>query len=641
MTTTDILDRQERRRRFAERRAFREFRRGLPPVLRLAGSGVNWNAVLVVVVIAAVAFFGFGSQIGALLKDPKIARPLEVAIIVAWLVPAALWAYGSLKQEEFVTLTRAGKWVAFSYGVGFALFLVSFFTRSHAQRLFIAHLGLTGARIPIAILLFAATLGAAAVLGLLRLQGRSLRPLRLRLNAKSAPDAKRGLGVWLGTATGMLAQLGHNAGIAGGGRVTLFFEDLARNILILGGIGEGKTTRAISPILLQLLDQQTGGLIFDIKGDFVNGVRAIAEDLHRDVIEIGVGAEPMNLTAGLTPEIAASFLKSAFLLGGTPRDTFWVDSAAELCRNGLGVLTYLPDRYSLSGLYSFIFNDDKRDVWTSEARERLASMPDATSLESRRLEKYLEYFENIYKKFEPKVRSNIVAQVAQALSPFTLPELEDAFCHAEGRSMQQILDDGEVFVVRLPIAVYGLAARLAYTMIKLRFFNMMQRRRQEPTWNQERAVFFMCDEYQEIVSGSKDGLSDLSFWDKSRSSGCIGIVSAQGISSFYSSIGNKEVADTVLQNFRQKLCFRTEDQATLNYMSQVLGQIDRGRFGENSGSSTGGQGSTHSGTSLSFTRENLINPQFFRTLPPNGMLALLSVSGHSFDDVLITEPVYD
>jgi hypothetical protein len=53
----------------------------------------------------------------------------------------------------------------------------------------------------------------------------------------------------------------------------------------------------------------------------------------------------------------------------------------------------------------------------------------------------------------------------------------------------------------------------------------MQRRRLEKTWNQSRPVFFLCDEYQEIVSCAKDGVSDLNFWDKSRSSGCIGVIS--------------------------------------------------------------------------------------------------------------------
>jgi len=56
--------------------------------------------------------------------------------------------------------------------------------------------------------------------------------------------------------------------MAPGQNVALFGDDAAQNILILGATGSGKTTRAVQPLLLQLLEQQCGGLIFDIKGTF-------------------------------------------------------------------------------------------------------------------------------------------------------------------------------------------------------------------------------------------------------------------------------------------------------------------------------------------------------------------------------------
>ncbi|MGH7706917.1 MAG: hypothetical protein ACREM6_03140 [Vulcanimicrobiaceae bacterium] len=46
--------------------------------------------------------------------------------------------------------------------------------------------------------------------------------------------------------------------------------------------------------------------------------------------------------------------------------------------------------------------------------------------------------------------------------------------------------DGAIYLVALPLALYGLGAKTAYTFIKLRFFNLMQRRRFEKAWNQSR-----------------------------------------------------------------------------------------------------------------------------------------------------------
>lgn len=40
----------------------------------------------------------------------------------------------------------------------------------------------------------------------------------------------------------------------------------------------------------------------------------------------------------------------------------------------------------------------------------------------------------------------------------------------------------------------------------------------------------------------------------------------EGVSWFYAAIGDRNLADTVLQNFRQTICFRTEDRGTIERM---------------------------------------------------------------------------
>jgi len=282
--------------------------------------------------------------------------------------------------------------------------------------------------------------------------------------------------------------------------------------------------------------------------------------------------------------------------------------------NALGVLSYLPERYALDGLYRYLFEPKTREAWDREVTDALLSFSlDGRDRDERLLRSYLAYHEDVFAHFEPKVQSNVNAQVAQVLSPFNHPDLVDAFCTEAGTQarMEAVLDD-DVYLVALPLALYGLGAKTAYTFIKLRFFNLMQRRRFEKAWNQSRPVFFFCDEYQEIVSCAKDGVSDLNFRDKSRSSGCIGVVSAQGVSSFYAAIGDRDLADTVLQNFRQTICFRTEDRATIERMNFLLGAVDVARISENVGSSTTtghGGSSSSAGYGLALQRQNVINPQ--------------------------------
>ena len=128
----------------------------------------------------------------------------------------------------------------------------------------------------------------------------------------------------------------------------------------------------------------------------------------------------------------------------------------------------------------------------------------------------------------------------------------------------------------------------------MRFFSMVQERVVNPDLNQNIPCVFICDEYQDIISVSSTGLSDLSFWDKSRSAKCIGIISSQSISSFRAACHDRDLADTVLQNFRQKICFRTEE----------------------------------------YYKENVITSQLMRELPKEYAVAFLNIEGRSYDDVL-------
>ncbi len=452
--------------------------------------------------------------------------------------------------------------------------------------------------------------------------------------------------LWLGFSTGLLVKRKHKAAMKSAQQVTLTLDDACKNVLVLGGIGAGKTTCTIHPLLLQLLDQDCGGLIFDIKSDFKKAVTTFADKTNRAVITVGPNHHTLNLIAGLSPEMAASFLKSACLLAtGHSMDKFWLDTAAELCRNGLGILSFFPEHYSLHGLYLYIFNADFRDEINGKAYTKLS---DLEPKKARLYESYSGYYDSIYSTFDDKIKSGVGATVSQILSPFTHPDLIDSFCvQSDDAVLFQSVLDGNVLLVDLPLSKWGLGGKVAYTLIKLRFFNLMQQRVTEPEWNQGRPVFFICDEYQEIVSCSKDGLSDLNFWDKSRSSKTIGIISAQSMSSFYAAINNRDMANALLQNFRQKICFKTEDQTTLDYLNRLTGHVEVAR--RSYSSQTGHTSvpekwskSKHesSNESLSYYDKPLLDPQLIRELGPNKAVALLSVSGYSMDDIIEVKPIF-
>lgn len=463
----------------------------------------------------------------------------------------------------------------------------------------------------------------------------------------------------LGTSTGKLAKLEHGAAIAAGQSIRLVGDEASQNLVAYGGIGSGKTTRFVNPVVLQALQQDCGMFVCDIKGDYGDTLRELALRANREIETIGLAAKPFNLLAGLTPEVASSFIKSALLLAGNTNaeSAIWNEVGTELARNALGVLSFVPEHYTLTGLFNYLFNEafhKSLEDPVNQVYERLSneaqdlSNPTHAESENQRvlLQRYADYETNVFDTFDSKVKSGVKFQLSSILSLFTMPEIERTFCaHGSDHIHLEETLDGKVFLLDLPIQKYGLGAKTIYTFMKLRFFSVINQRRVEPTWNQTRSVVFVCDEYQEIVSIARGALSDLNFWDKSRSAKCVGVISAQGIESFRAAIGSNSLTDAFLQNFRQVICFRTEDRATIERMTYLLGQVEverKNRSRSTSRSSSVTNSSTgHSETSsLNQQLQATINPQLIRTLRVGEALANLSIGGESYDDIIATSPVY-
>ena len=458
-----------------------------------------------------------------------------------------------------------------------------------------------------------------------------------------------GFALSIGVSTGELSSRGHAAGLYPNQNVWLANDDACQNIVVFGGIGAGKTTRVINPILFQCLAQQgVGGLIFDIKGDFVESVAAFAGYFGRPVIRIGVGdgCVGTNLLKGLTPEQAAGFLQSTFYLtGGATNDSFWIQSATALVQNTLGLLEALGDQYyNLEKLYQYIFFEDVRkaiDIMLEDVHY------DEGSLEARNLENYKGYYRNVFMAMDVKMRESIKGTLSTILSPFQNPELIDAFSGTDDDYDLRNILNGDVVLVDLPLAKWATAGKVVYTMIKLRFFNLLQERQVDKSLPQN-YVFFMCDEYQNIISASNMGLSDLSFWDKSRSAHCVGIISTQSISAFKAAIGNPTLSDTVLANFRQKIFFKSEDVETLRYMNSLAGRVEVTRQSYNYSSGTSQQttdffranNTTNTSINTQIVERQLIDANLVRQLTGNLALAFLNVEGESSDDVLVMTPLF-
>ena len=450
----------------------------------------------------------------------------------------------------------------------------------------------------------------------------------------------------IGTSTGELL-----GGLPSGTPVVLSPEDCAKNIIAFGGIGSGKTSRFINPLMLQLMEQNAGALILDIKTDFQREVAAITAHVGREYKTVGDGGMTLNLLRGTTPELAASFLKSCFLAQGTGDSQIWADLATEHCRNCLTLLKLAGGDYSLAGLYGIAIDDKARRALVEQTD---AAFDDMSDRDQRLQSAVVRYFMT-WDDYDDRQKSSVMVNVNSVLTPFSHPDLVDAFSTGSEQGeadLTELINDGAVFLVNLPQTKFGKeGARYAYLFIKLRFFNMMRERRTRDDWNQTRPVAFVCDEYQSIV----DSVSDTDFWDKSRSSKTIGIVSMQGVASLTQALnGNHKAAEAILQNFRQRVVFRTEDEATLRHVQHLLGQIDvvltsTGDSYSESQSWTGlGMGgrqgtysqSTSESENASMSRQDLFSANDMRALDANHCLLIGNIGDRAADEVLQVAPLY-
>ena len=454
-------------------------------------------------------------------------------------------------------------------------------------------------------------------------------------------------GLHLGISTAFLAQRlpDRQQMFDQGANIELCPEDACKNLIGFGGIGSGKTTRYISPILAQLLQQDCSALVFDMKGDFRRELDHIAKMCGRSYKVVGDGGMTLNLFRGTTPEVAASYLKSCFIMAGamSGNGAFFVDSAVNYCRQLLTLLLLTKGDYSISGLQRILASPKLRDA----ALVKLGELEGAGELSERNLRLGVacaEYLENVVGGWDDKLRGDIISTCDQILNPFSHPDLVDAFSvpTTEGEAdLTDLINKGDIFLVNLPRSKFGdQGARIAYMMIKLRFMSMMSTRRQNLEWNQSRYVAFFCDEYQIIV----DSISD-EFWATSRSSKTIGIVSMQGVSSLVKAVGDAQTADSILQNFRQRVIFRTEDQATIEMAQKLLGSIDviHRSVSDSVSESYSGESynsSNSSSTSDSLNRQQLFDASDFRALDAQYALFIGNIGDKAVDEVVQLDPLY-
>ncbi|MGH9739073.1 MAG: TraM recognition domain-containing protein, partial [Candidatus Acidiferrales bacterium] len=211
------------------------------------------------------------------------------------------------------------------------------------------------------------------------------------------------------------------------------------------------------------------------------------------------------------------------------------------------------------------------------------------------LEAVKRWFEDDWKRIEPKLRTSIVEGISVFLSLFDdNPKVKKVFCPKKecydpeknvdnqfGKplpSFSWLIENGKVCALNFPIGMNPGLAKALGVMMKLDFERATVNRIPEIEAHPERhfrQVLFLCDEYQHFATvGENDPTGDEKFFSLARQPKCISIIATQSISSLKSALPGDSWR-TLLQTFRTKIFLALSDDFSARTASELCGREDK------------------------------------------------------------------
>jgi hypothetical protein len=349
----------------------------------------------------------------------------------------------------------------------------------------------------------------------------------------------------------------------GSSRVTFKIDDLCRHTMIFGSSGAGKTTRAYNPMLKSMLsDLGAGAFIIAAKPEAVSEACELARLAGREALVVTPGSTVgLELLTG-SPDVDSTYFRDTY--GRVGDDALqWVDAAVVRMKNVLRMLQAAGEQYyTFEHLTYYCFDEKFAAMVRIQAMERLRVLGSEDD-EAWTIREAMSYEDTRFMQMTPDARRTVQFSISQLLEPLRDVSIAKTFARKRNLVSMDSVFEGNVIILHVPRSRYERAARAIYTLAKRRFFTALENRRADLRLDQQRPVVFGVDEYQLCISES-----DISSLGILRSAGCMVLATTQGVSSLYSVLARQHV-DAALQNFTQKIFFKTDDDATLALLARA------------------------------------------------------------------------
>lgn len=370
---------------------------------------------------------------------------------------------------------------------------------------------------------------------------------------------------------------------------TVTFDEGTHGVLVLGGVGRGKTASFMLPMAASLIDQGLPGLILDIKNNFTDQVRTLAKAAGResDIVEIGTHptATPINLLAGLSLDETQQMLESLLISGKERSNNIdWIHKGVRLLGD-MAMLLQFVGRIDRRFMPNFVLLDrciNDFDFARTLFRMYLASAYDSDDFMQRAFVKRVQTSAfHILTEERNRSKRNYEEQLAyQLYEPRTVLAAitsDDSLCAnlsgmdcALRLDYRELLKKNKIIVLRFK-HTQGHAAKLLARFIKEKFYADVYRTLDHDC-ERPRQCFFMADEFQDVINVAPDNtFDDFSWFSKAREFGCINVVASQSLSSLYTNSLLRDQVNALVANCSTKIVLQNDDPAADAYFRHFCG----------------------------------------------------------------------
>lgn len=410
-------------------------------------------------------------------------------------------------------------------------------------------------------------------------------------------------------------------------RDVLRARDLFEGTQIVGGTGSGKSSGSGKAIAHAMLLAGWGGLVLCAKPDEADRWEGYATETGRaaHVIRMrpegpyninfmehavhqpgGGGAEGFNLVALLEVLMNSSSAAMGQDTGGDG-SPFWPMSRRECATNLIEPLVAATGRVRFADIMQMITSapNTEAEAYSAEWKSRSTlyavlnkafQAPAGRPLPVSSHRASADYWFSTWAKLDGRTRSNIVATLTSALSPFLRGVLHERFSTTTN-VIPELTHEGAIIIFDFSVKQWGAAAVVASQLMKYQWQRATERRRVN---RRTRPVFLFADECQFYLSEY-----DAEFQSTARSSLAATVYITQNLPTYYAQLrarDAKSVADSLLGNFQTKIFHANTDPTTNNYASELIGRSLQRRDSANWSSNTGYQSSENWGSNWGYQR---------------------------------------